>query len=106
SSSLVFQAEDGIRYRNVTGVQTCALPILINFPVALSVSNPLIPACSVLTALEARRKLVIKAALVLGNFAIVSRTGSITFDKSIKTDAKILACAAEPDLKALKKLAI
>src|SRR5699024_11257012 len=26
---LFFQAEDGIRYRNVTGVQTCALPILI-----------------------------------------------------------------------------
>src|SRR6266704_2022034 len=25
--SFVFQAEDGIRYRNVTGVQTCALPI-------------------------------------------------------------------------------
>src|SRR5699024_11868999 len=24
-----FQAEDGIRYRNVTGVQTCALPIYI-----------------------------------------------------------------------------
>src|SRR5699024_11989103 len=24
----LFQAEDGIRYRNVTGVQTCALPIL------------------------------------------------------------------------------
>src|SRR5437667_12146259 len=24
-----FQAEDGIRYRDVTGVQTCALPILI-----------------------------------------------------------------------------
>src|SRR5699024_11485883 len=24
-----FQAEDGIRYRNVTGVQTCALPILM-----------------------------------------------------------------------------
>src|SRR5699024_11929966 len=24
-----FQAEDGIRYRNVTGVQTCALPIFI-----------------------------------------------------------------------------
>src|SRR5699024_11777275 len=23
----VFRAEDGIRYRNVTGVQTCALPI-------------------------------------------------------------------------------
>src|SRR5207249_8695511 len=25
-----FQAEDGIRDRNVTGVQTCALPILID----------------------------------------------------------------------------
>src|SRR5437868_13106 len=24
-----FQAEDGIRYRNVTGVQTCALPICV-----------------------------------------------------------------------------
>src|SRR5207249_8110670 len=28
-----FQAEDGIRARNVTGVQTCALPILsLGFP--------------------------------------------------------------------------
>src|SRR5699024_12150443 len=27
-SSFFFQAEDGIRDRNVTGVQTCALPIL------------------------------------------------------------------------------
>src|SRR5699024_11275215 len=26
-SYFFFQAEDGIRYRNVTGVQTCALPI-------------------------------------------------------------------------------
>src|SRR5699024_11932595 len=25
------QAEDGIRYRNVTGVQTCALPISFTF---------------------------------------------------------------------------
>src|SRR5699024_7331501 len=25
-----FQAEDGIRYRNVTGVQTCALPISLD----------------------------------------------------------------------------
>src|SRR5699024_9315546 len=25
-----FQAEDGIRYRNVTGVQTCALPICVS----------------------------------------------------------------------------
>src|SRR5207249_7871929 len=27
--SFFFQAEHGIRYRNVTGVQTCALPILM-----------------------------------------------------------------------------
>src|SRR5699024_11569813 len=27
--ALYFEAEDGIRDRNVTGVQTCALPILI-----------------------------------------------------------------------------
>src|SRR5699024_11916125 len=26
-----FQAEDGIRDRNVTGVQTCALPILLKY---------------------------------------------------------------------------
>src|SRR5207249_7216590 len=29
-----FQAEDGIRDRNVTGVQTCALPILLSFPLS------------------------------------------------------------------------
>src|SRR5699024_11550327 len=29
SVSVFFQAEDGIRDRNVTGVQTCALPILL-----------------------------------------------------------------------------
>src|SRR5699024_11966554 len=28
----LFQAEDGIRDRNVTGVQTCALPIFNNIP--------------------------------------------------------------------------
>src|SRR5699024_12085670 len=31
-----FQAEDGIRDRNVTGVQTCALPISFNFVSAVS----------------------------------------------------------------------
>src|SRR5699024_11479419 len=34
--SFFFQAEDGIRDRNVTGVQTCALPILPNFPIKLA----------------------------------------------------------------------
>src|SRR5207249_6407206 len=31
-----FQAEDGIRDRNVTGVQTCALPISLSFVVGLA----------------------------------------------------------------------
>src|SRR2546421_8952154 len=31
SSSFFFQAEDGIRYLIVTGVQTCALPISVDF---------------------------------------------------------------------------
>src|SRR6266513_5407908 len=35
-----FQAEDGIRDRNVTGVQTCALPIFDIVELALSVCRP------------------------------------------------------------------
>src|SRR5699024_3412041 len=31
--SFFFQAEDGIRYRNVTGVQTCALPIYVDLEI-------------------------------------------------------------------------
>src|SRR5699024_12127387 len=34
-----FQAEDGIRDRNVTGVQTCALPILRVLPGSMEISN-------------------------------------------------------------------
>src|SRR5699024_11491852 len=34
-SNFFFQAEDGIRDRNVTGVQTCALPILDLFKVVI-----------------------------------------------------------------------
>src|SRR6266513_2299374 len=34
-----FQAEDGIRDRNVTGVQTCALPILTHIPSGLVVAS-------------------------------------------------------------------
>src|SRR5699024_11553814 len=39
-ASLFFQAEDGIRGRNVTGVQTCALPI---FPVGYLTESSLFP---------------------------------------------------------------
>src|SRR5438067_4002078 len=34
-----FQAEDGIRYRNVTGVQTCALPIFFQLQEASAKSS-------------------------------------------------------------------
>src|SRR5207245_11725561 len=34
-----FQAEDGIRYATVTGVQTCALPISLNKPSLILVRN-------------------------------------------------------------------
>src|SRR5699024_11576961 len=40
----VFQAEDGIRDRNVTGVQTCALPIYSRLPRALRISPPALSA--------------------------------------------------------------
>src|SRR5256885_8588663 len=33
--SFFFQAEDGIRDYKVTGVQTCALPIYLGYPLAL-----------------------------------------------------------------------
>src|SRR5207249_7072262 len=46
-----FQAEDGIRDRNVTGVQTCALPILTVAcsPYLVAISTPSctwVPSCS------------------------------------------------------------
>src|SRR5699024_11403850 len=63
-----FQAEDGIRDRNVTGVQTCALPIC--YPVVnptLSGSRPLEPAAAAWVVLEAlgedgQRELVARTA--------------------------------------------
>src|SRR5699024_3769391 len=39
-----FQAEDGIRDRNVTGVQTCALPISLDWPGPVATCSPLTPA--------------------------------------------------------------
>src|SRR5699024_11435093 len=35
SVCFLFQAEDGIRDRNVTGVQTCALPIFQGFAISM-----------------------------------------------------------------------
>ena len=66
----------------------------------LTVFNDLIAACVVRIALDHKRKLVINAALVLGNRAIRLSTGSITLDRSTKTAANSFACAAEPALNA------
>src|SRR5437773_11400621 len=41
SSTIFFQAEDGIRDRDVTGVQTCALPISSDAP-SSSGSRPMV----------------------------------------------------------------
>src|SRR5699024_11722437 len=41
-SIFLFQAEDGIRDRNVTGVQTCALPISIIFSVVRNIFNSVV----------------------------------------------------------------
>src|SRR5437868_7584451 len=53
-----FQAEDGIRDRNVTGVQTCALPILTPFIASASylTSSNLSGPTSNGSALKSRRK--------------------------------------------------
>src|SRR5207249_5108860 len=40
-SFFFFQAEDGIRDRNVTGVQTCALPIYLGMRLAAQLSHRL-----------------------------------------------------------------
>src|SRR5207249_9580031 len=49
-----FQAEDGIRDRNVTGVQTCALPICVPVTLFSRLSKMLVTKCKVrcLSSLE------------------------------------------------------
>src|SRR5207249_3325329 len=64
-----FQAEDGIRDRNVTGVQTCALPIYFSI-----VANP-----NSVTILRGSLGLVNVTLSSIGGFnGTISMTGSIT----------------------------
>src|SRR5207244_9766917 len=51
-----FQAEDGIRGDLVTGVQTCALPIL---PTCLSVLALMVPTCAIMSPFTSRESLLI-----------------------------------------------
>src|SRR5437868_12732938 len=53
-----FQAEDGIRDRNVTGVQTCALPILSNEPRLFAPAQQSSPASGPFPALAWRREIL------------------------------------------------
>src|SRR5256885_12154895 len=48
-NSFVFQAEDGIRDYKVTGVQTCALPILSAWPGSIFSANTLLLCCTIKT---------------------------------------------------------
>src|SRR5207248_8641061 len=56
-SSLFFTAEDGIRHRTVTGVQTCALPILLLI-VCANVANLML-----VRGMERRRQTSLSIAL-------------------------------------------
>src|SRR5256884_2669933 len=65
-----FQAEDGIRDVAVTGVQTCALPILRNPSAAFLAERPAgAPGSAVLATLEGSRPVLVEIQ------ALVSRSG-------------------------------
>src|SRR5690606_40225175 len=67
-----FQAEDGIRDFHVTGVQTCALPILANVKEAIRVKRLLHDVFGVLLAMDTLAALALdesdaeRAAMLLG----------------------------------------
>src|SRR5438094_6574569 len=57
-----FQAEDGIRDRTVTGVQTCALPISVGAARAAAAAQPLVKVVAVLAKVFVPRATVVGAA--------------------------------------------
>src|SRR5687768_18111208 len=62
-----FQAEDGIRYVAVTGVQTCALPICLATSwkgISVAAGNPIQDV--------ARRRLLVAGALALAGWSAVA----------------------------------
>src|SRR5688500_19670158 len=69
--SFFFQAEDGIRDYKVTGVQTCALPIL---PAGL-----LLTALGLLLAEAARRPLLAAIGSAAWRWAVVAAAGRVLF---------------------------
>src|SRR5437868_12253999 len=59
-----FQAEDGIRDRNVTGVQTCALPILIGAAAPNTATRPLGTNCSDQKMIAQLHPMLIKPTII------------------------------------------
>src|SRR5699024_1918336 len=79
------QAEDGIRGRNVTGVQTCALPILVTF-VSTSLNNLSLRLRLVtyLPSLPANgESFTMKFMLMVGSSILTNGSGSTQFGSQI-----------------------
>src|SRR5258708_19040939 len=76
-SFFFFQAEDGIRDDLVTGVQTCALPILDQqFALAVAAERPNVPAYPL------KRKLLIQQPIITGQM-------SFSIERRMREEAKI-----------------
>src|SRR5207249_5994578 len=76
SSCFFFQAEDGIRDRNVTGVQTCALPISTEMSISpVTMTNvtpqPMIAKGATLTRMSRRLSALRKLGLIAPTIATV-----------------------------------
>src|SRR5699024_2821415 len=67
-----FQAEDGIRSRNVTGVQTCALPILIPVLIAVLLAAMLNPVVKVLTRYTFLGRTAASGVALLGLLLVIA----------------------------------
>src|SRR5699024_11570820 len=82
------QAEDGIRDRNVTGVQTCALPILgISYVLRSSLTYDLTVLsatfrCSYLSSNQSKTCAALMSGWVRSQFKIISLYGSNIFRRT------------------------
>src|SRR5699024_11500051 len=93
-----FQAEDGIRDRNVTGVQTCALPISQSSPTASAISGTIAMKCGIPDSAvfsEARFTesfwFFVRPGAMIGSMKTGSRSqASRIRDRSLPSDSVVL----------------
>src|SRR5438067_8233532 len=88
-----FQAEDGIRDRNVTGVQTCALPISKGGAVVVEIDHadfPVFPDAHFDSASGLIRKAVIRGSVASGaaDGDVEARSANQAFHKRRYVDRK------------------